>query len=382
MGMDDQTVTPMAVAGDEVLTAQLLRAISVFRWATLVWAVIGMALSFDELLRPGLAIGLLVVALVFTSFMTVLAVGEPDRLSDGRLLGVELALGCALLLGDGVVYESVRSVSLPWAWPAAGIIVAGVAFGKRAGLLAAVLIGANSMFAELVLLDRSAVVSSFSKIGLWLLVGFLAGAVTERLRRAEREISIARTREEVARELHDGVLQTLAVIQRRAGDPDLSTMARDQERSLRRYLADARVVSPQEVSGEVGFAVALRSVASERETMHQIDVQVIVTTDCPDEAVPQAVVRAVVGAVGEAITNAAKHGGASKVVVFAEPVEDSAREHALFVSVKDDGEGFNVETMVEGVGVRRSIRGRIEDAGGTVKLKSRVGRGTEVQLWL
>jgi signal transduction histidine kinase len=64
------------------------------------------------------------------------------------------------------------------------------------------------------------------------------------------------------------------------------------------------------------------------------------------------------------------------VVVF---VDD---EHGLFCSVKDDGCGFDPATTPEGVGLSRSIRGRIEEAGGRVEVAAASGSGTEVRLWL
>jgi signal transduction histidine kinase len=88
------------------------------------------------------------------------------------------------------------------------------------------------------------------------------------------------------------------------------------------------------------------------------------------------VTEALAGAVGEALANAAKHGRASHVVVYVEPDDTE-----LFVSVKDDGVGFDTAATDEGVGITRSIRGRMSEVGGRVEVDARPGRGTEVRLW-
>jgi signal transduction histidine kinase len=88
-------------------------------------------------------------------------------------------------------------------------------------------------------------------------------------------------------------------------------------------------------------------------------------------------VEALGGAVGEALTNAAKHGGAGHATVYVE-----AGDTELFVSVKDDGGGFDPGGAIEGVGTARSIRGRVEDAGGRVEIDGNPGHGTEVRLWV
>jgi signal transduction histidine kinase len=92
------------------------------------------------------------------------------------------------------------------------------------------------------------------------------------------------------------------------------------------------------------------------------------------------VVHAVAGAVREAVTNAAKHGSPSKVVVFAEVDDDGG----LFVSVHDDGRGFDPATSADatGVGIALSIRQRLEQVGGRVEIDSAPGLGTEVKLWV
>jgi signal transduction histidine kinase len=81
--------------------------------------------------------------------------------------------------------------------------------------------------------------------------------------------------------------------------------------------------------------------------------------------------------VGEALTNAAKHGEATRATVFVEPLD-----HEVFCSIKDDGHGFDPADVDEGVGIGRSIRGRIEELGGRVEIDGRPGRGTEVRLWV
>jgi signal transduction histidine kinase len=89
-------------------------------------------------------------------------------------------------------------------------------------------------------------------------------------------------------------------------------------------------------------------------------------------------VRALAGAVGEALTNAGKHGSARRITVYAEP----APRGGVFCSVKDDGSGFDTTAVREGVGLARSIRGRMADMHGSVEIDSAPGRGTEVRLWL
>lgn len=403
---------PLSTSGSSalaVLEAQLLSSVNIFRWAALAWASIGVVLSRDQLSHPAFATGLLGLGVAFTLLTSFLAAVRPAMLAHWSVLGTEIVIGITLLLGDGWVYETERSQSLPWAWPAAGIIAVGICHGRRAGLATGVLVGAVSMFTELAVLDRSQVVAAFSKIGLWLLVGAIAGALTERLGRAEQEISIARTREEVARELHDGVLQTLAVVQRRSGNPELAALAKDQENSLRRYLADTRLATPNDAvvqsqpEGEhgqkgqlwasrrsvapVSLEATLRDVAANAERLYQIQVKVVVTPDCPDAPqLSSAVIRSIGGAVTEALTNACKHGEASKVTLFAEPsdpeFDTQHAQHGLFVNIKDNGVGFIIDEAPEGIGLGRSIRGRIQEQGGTVEVASKPGRGTEVKMWL
>ena len=122
--------------------------------------------------------------------------------------------------------------------------MAGVAAGPWAGLAVGPLMGLARVGAAAADgvgdFHGERVLSIASTTVLYGLAGAVAGQVTTLLRRAERQISAARAREEIARTLHDGVLQTLAIVERRAGDAELAPLAREQERDLREYLFGTR----------------------------------------------------------------------------------------------------------------------------------------------
>lgn len=347
-----------------------LQGVVAFRWLALGWATVGVIVSDEHLLQP-LAAGLLLgAAFVFTAMSTVLVRRAPDLLLHPVTIIIEFGIGIAMLIADGWVYTDVRPQSLPWAWPAGSIISGAIAFGVQAGIILAVGGGIASFIGEG--LNSGGVpwgVSASSKTALYVLAATVAGYVTRRLRFAEQQVSVARAREEVARTLHDGVLQTLAVVQRRSNDPELAQLAREQDHELRNFLFGSGV-------DDQTLEVALRDAATKLERQYGLHPQVIVADDLP--LLHQDHVRALAGAVGEALTNAAKHADASKVIVYVEP-DDQGR---IFCSVKDDGNGFDAALTHEGEGVRRSIRGRIEDVGGDVEISSRPDRGTEVRLWV
>ena len=168
---------------------------------------------------------------------------------------------------------------------------------------------------------------AWGTVVLFTLTGGVAGFVATRLHDAERRVTTARAREEVARTLHDGVLQTLAVVQRRSPDPDLVDLAREQELELREFLFGFE-------PGRSDLGPALRQAASKAERHHDLRVSVILADE---PKVGDDVVRALVGAVSEALTNATKHGDATHATVYVEQPD----EGGVFCSVKDDGRGFD-----------------------------------------
>lgn len=359
----------------------IVRGLAVFRWAAWAWMALVLVLGRNQL-RPGrawLAVLLVGAALGLTALATVLLRSRPDRLLHPAMVGAELVIGAALVVGDGIVYEQGHvfstQQSLGVAWPLFGVLSAGAAFGALAGGVAGALIGAARLGGTLangVRLDQitgGRVASHVTTLLVFSLAGAMVGYVVTLLRRAEHEVATAQAREEVARTLHDGVLQTLAVVERRTEDPALARLAREQERELREWLFG------REPAQATGLAPALRVAAARFEDAYGGRVQVLVPDDLPP--LDNTRCEALAGAVGEALANAGKHGGACRVTVYVEP--DGG---GVFCSVKDDGRGYDPMLTTEGVGLRRSIRGRMEDVGGRVEVVTAPGRGVEVRLWL
>lgn len=359
---------------EDSLVRGLLTGIAAFRWLAWAWAAIVLVVTRKELEggRPWVAVLLLATALVVTAATSVLARVDPDRLLSVEVIVAELAVGFALGAGDDWAFAGEgHTQSLGSVWPIAGVLTAGVLWAGRGGALAGAIVGLGRLFGDLVEEKTTEpitelTISASSTFVLYALAGGAAGYAVVKLREAERQISVAQAREEVARTLHDGVLQTLAVVQRRVTDPDLSRLAREQERELREFLFG---ISP--ANGELG--PSLRAAAARFEDRFGARARVVLADDLPELA--PAVVDALTGAVTEALTNAGKHGAAALVTVYAEP----AAGNGVFCSVKDDGHGF--ETAHEGVGISRSIRGRLAEVGGRVEIDGNPGRGTEVRLW-
>jgi signal transduction histidine kinase len=187
---------------------------------------------------------------------------------------------------------------------------------------------------------------------------------TERVARARSE-----ERSEVAAHLHDSVLQTLALIQKRSDDPEqVARLARRQERDLREWLSDDQPTRPDE-----RLADALRAAAAEIEDSHGTPIEAIVVGDTAlDERMG-----ALVGAAREALTNAAKFASdGGPVRLYAEIDDGDAR-----VFIDDRGPGFDPDAIPsDRRGVRESIIGRMKRYGGRAEIRSEPGDGTEVEL--
>jgi signal transduction histidine kinase/phage shock protein PspC (stress-responsive transcriptional regulator) len=179
-------------------------------------------------------------------------------------------------------------------------------------------------------------------------------------------------RSEIAAHLHDSVLQTLALIQRRSDDPvQVGRLARAQERDLRTWLYGGDPVDAGSVAAQV------KAAAAEVEDRHGASIEVVVVGDRPADDRSTALV----AALREAMVNAVKHGqptSSAPVQVYVEATADGVEAF-----VRDRGPGFDPDAVpADRLGVRESIVARMQRHGGSATVRSTAGEGTEVRLEL
>jgi signal transduction histidine kinase len=298
--------------------------------------------------------------------LIVLAIASATLLGQIVQWGTsDLVLPLVLLaIGLGVVWRQLdtdRPLDLPggrWALAGGAVLAAGgvVLLLATTGQLAA---ARNGFAATLVILTGVVLVTA----PVWRRL--LDSRAVERRARIRSEERAA-----VAAHLHDSVLQTLALIQRHAEEPQaVSRLARSQERELRAWLYDPAVVR------EGGtWAGLVAGMVADVESDHLLTVDPVVVGDTPvDDAIA-----ALGAAAREALVNAAKHSGAASADLYSEV---TAAQVSVFV--RDRGKGFDPATVPDDRrGLRDSVSGRLTRLGGTAVIRSAPGEGTEVELVL
>ena len=189
--------------------------------------------------------------------------------------------------------------------------------------------------------------------------------VLERSARARAE-----ERADISARVHDSVLQTLALIQRRADDPQqVVQLARAQERELRSWLFEGRTLGDGDAT-TVGEGVG--QIQRDVEARHGVPVEVVTVGDCPlDDDL-----NALLAVAREATVNAAKWSGASVISLYAEVEPDQVQ-----VAVRDRGKGFDPDAVPgDRKGLAESIHSRMTRHGGSAAVQSAVGEGTKVTL--
>lgn len=280
-----------------------------------------------------------------------------------------IALAAMALLG---------AFGVPWTvFLGAGLLLAGVVLLARRG--ATLRPGGASLFIPGIALALAGAVVMLDHLGssrAFVAPGALAGAFAlvlgpwvwqltrergERIRLAERA--------EIASRIHDSVLQTFALVQRDADDPQrVRALARRQERELRRWLYGSGY------GDATTFADALTEAAADVEESHRVRIELATSGDAAlDERLGQVVLAA-----REAMANAAKHSGAAEVSVYAE-----ADVAAVSVFVRDRGAGFDPGAVPDDRrGIADSVEARMQRAGGSATILSSPGNGTEIELRL
>ncbi len=351
------------------------------------------------------------VALYFAAWLLIPAAGEDSSIgsrarSDSG--GIRLAIGLASLLI--LVLLAVGALSggwfTRWAWPqvisVAGLVLiwrnasaeeqatlrhlvvpletaAGSAKSSRRSALRVVIAGALLIGGLASLFSARASLALLRPLGGVVLViagiVLLLGPWWLRIARdlvLERQAKVrAQERLDIAARVHDSVLQTLALIQRRADDPQkVVQLARMQERELRSWLFEGR--APNDAGADSTFASGVRQIQQDVEARYGVPVEAVTVGDCELEEN----LNALLAAAREATVNAAKWSGASVISLFAEvePAEVS-------LVVRDRGQGFDPEAVPrDRKGLAESIHGRMARRGGTANVSTAPGEGTKVSL--
>ncbi|MEU9990500.1 PspC domain-containing protein [Streptomyces sp. NPDC048045] len=314
-----------------------------------------------------------IVALLLMVIVSVVFVGSVNLTSAAKaylLPAVLVAAGVALVWRQADNARRARWVEVGSRRRTLSLLRAGV------GVLL-VTAGVSAIF---VMQGSAAHLGAVLQAALAVLVGItlLAGPYLVRMTQdlsEERLMRIrAQERAEVAAHVHDSVLHTLTLIQRNADNVnEVRRLARAQERDLRTWLYKPEGTGKDEADEPDTVAEAVRRNAAEVEDKHGVPIEVVVVGDCPLEERTAAQMQAA----REAMVNAAKYGGEGGAVQVYAEVEG----RTVFVSVRDRGPGFDLDSIPDDrMGVRESIIGRMERNGGTARLRSVPGGGTEVEL--
>jgi signal transduction histidine kinase len=375
----DLTPSTTAVLEDEhAIVRALWRGVDVFRWLALVYAAWSVWLRHDQIAH---LVGAVAVLGVLTGW-TILQTLRPMR--TFRAYAVELALGCSAILATRLVDHpaviTAGAKTIPSIWPTAAVVGFAVLRGWRGGVAAASLVAASS-FVEVVEPTANTVSNSIFGLLIGGCIGYcvdLARSSHAALGEAMRLDAARAERDRLARTVHDGVLQTLAFINRRASDlggeaARLGAMAGEQERILRTLVSQTDLAEvSRAVSGAADLRALLRHIEGDGVQLVAPAEPVVLPRRGADE---------VVAAVEAALDNVRQHAGddARAWVLLDADGDESA------VTIRDSGRGVAAGRLEEAVGqgrlgVSSSIRGRATDLGGTATISSGPAGGTTVEL--
>ncbi|WP_199573402.1 MacS family sensor histidine kinase [Streptomyces murinus] len=379
----------------------LWRALAGYRVLTMLYALGLCVTTYDQFTRPWIAIGYDAVLAVWT-LATLPRVRGAASCTKGFLAAdLTIALAGVLLTAFADSHQRIAGgPTLPTIWTGGAVLAFAIKGGWRWAAVASTVVAA----ANLVERGQLARDTLHSLILVWV-ASIGIGYVVEVARASERTLARAleiqaatRERERLARDIHDSVLQVLAMVKRRGtalgGEAaELGRLAGEQEVALRTLVAGG-LLPVARIAEDIAVPVAEPTGPAYDEgtdSAGPVDLRTLLAPFARDGVslaepgapvpLPPAAARELAAAVGAALDNVRRHAGAGArawILVEDEPAD-------ILVTVRDDGpgipEGRLAEAEGEGrLGVAQSIRGRLRDLGGSAELISVPGQGTEVEL--
>jgi signal transduction histidine kinase len=211
----------------------------------------------------------------------------------------------------------------------------------------------------------------------------VAWAVARQFRRMGRELEASRSREAMlardqerlrhARMLHDRVLQTMETLARGQWIADAALKARVAEEAV--WLRGLVEGTDEAAGGDLLGQLSKLAARVARDGLHVELNYATLRGSAILGALDSQRSAALAGAVSEALTNVVKHAATASAVLRL-----TATPAALVVTVLDQGRGFDPATQSEGMGLKESIRGRITESGGTVRIDTAPGAGTYLEI--
>lgn len=372
---------PMATDGPDPI-APLWRAAQVFRLLSCGYAL-GFQIAINSDLRHPLVAWLLFAVLI--GWSAACAVAYLRGFGRATAWVIAEILVVVLLMASTEIVASSQWAHDNQTWPTTlwatnATISAALQFGPAWGMLAGVAVTATNEAVKGYLnvnLGRSATIVVELAVGL--AVGMAARTALrahDELQRAAQLSAALEERERLSRQVHDGVMQVLALVARRGSEiggatSELAKLAGEQERTLRSWLTSTDIDQDGD-SQEIDLRTLLRRRESGR-----------VSVSLPGTPVTmhQALATELDSAVGNALDNVRLHAGPdARAYVLLEDLGDS-----VTVSIRDDGIGIAAGRLEEAasqgrLGISKSIVGRLMSMGGTAQLHTELGEGTEWEL--
>ncbi|MFE3517338.1 MacS family sensor histidine kinase [Streptomyces sp. NPDC059166] len=376
----------------------LWRALTAYRVLTFVYAALLAGFGREKYERPWVAVAFLAFLALWT-LITLPRVANAASCTK-RFLGLDLTVALTgILLTPLADLDAQHSdgPTLPSIWTAGSVLAFALKGGWRWAAFASTLVAAANIVER-----GEPSEDTFHNVLLVWVASIAIGYVVEVARASERTLARAleieaatRERERLARDIHDSVLQVLAMVQRRGtalgGEAaELGRMAGEQEVALR-TLVSSGLVPTSRLSEDSAEGAVVRVTDTDVTPDAESDLRTLLAAHAGARttfAEPGAPVmlaahaaRELAAAVSAALDNVRVHAGPEARAWIL--VEDEPDE--VIVTVRDDGPGIPEGRLdqAEGegrLGVALSIRGRLRDLGGTAELISVSGQGTEVEL--